>query len=415
MAKMIIPINNFNAGELSLDLTARVDFDKYYSGCRNIKNMVPLVEGGVQRMPGTYYVQPAKDITILTPLQVDFSIFDIATDNTFLYVCGNRYYPGPPADYKSKVIKIKMSDLSLVDSIEYDEGVSGVVESYYGIRYSNGFIYLSGLGISGTKNRAILHCRPVSDLSTLTWSYNYAAAGLDCWFHEPEVDDDFVYAIGNRGTSAVLKVKVDKTTGAQIWQFNNTFSTPVGINHDTNNLYIYKHSGGHNAIEKVLKSDGTVTLYNNLLYDAVQNLGTFIRGCHDGTNIYVCGMSPPGPGLYQNLTMKIKMSDMSWVWSYRTDKMPGAAYETSNKAVQDGTNIYTLGIVNTGDAPFAWDNILEKLDMDGNLVLSKIIMGYSNYAILQWGSYLYLGLYDYDIDPTFSIVERRLKSTLEIG
>ena len=486
MAKNTILINDFRAGELTPDMDARVDLKDYYRGCRILENAMPIIEGGVARVPGTYYVRPVKtdegwclrvtksgtgtgivtsdlvpgincgsdcyvffvdgitvvltatpdagmsfsawsgdgtglvtrsvlmngnkvvnaEFGLLVPLALDFNPQDICSDGTYFYICGFKYYSSP-ANFVSKVVKIRISDFVEVDSVEYDEAVSGtLVELYSGIRYSNGFIYLSGQGISSSKQRVILHCRPVSDLSTLTWAYNYAVAGQNCYFLESEVDGDYVYGTGFYGTTSI-RIKVDKLTGAEIWKFFDASHGPGGMNQDGNYLYVYEDYSGNNAIEKVLKSNGNSTTYT---YDPTTILGHSFRGCLDGTNIFVCGYSP----LYQAITMKIKMSDMSWVWSYRTNREP-ANLEYSLKCVQDGANIYTIGIVNTKDAPYAWDAILEKLDMNGNLVLSKTITGYINYAILESGDYLYLGIYDYTTNSTYWVLERRLKSTLEIG
>lgn len=53
-------INRFNSGELSDDADTRADKSRYYSGCRTLQNMVPLPEGPVMRMPGSYYVRPSR-------------------------------------------------------------------------------------------------------------------------------------------------------------------------------------------------------------------------------------------------------------------------------------------------------------------------------------------------------------------
>jgi hypothetical protein len=61
MAKATPNINNFNAGELSPKVDARTDIEKYYSGCKTMQNMFPLVEGGGQKMPGTVFAAETKD------------------------------------------------------------------------------------------------------------------------------------------------------------------------------------------------------------------------------------------------------------------------------------------------------------------------------------------------------------------
>lgn len=52
--------NSFNAGELSELISGmRDDIQKYSSGCVQLSNAVPLVEGGAKKMPGTYFAGPA--------------------------------------------------------------------------------------------------------------------------------------------------------------------------------------------------------------------------------------------------------------------------------------------------------------------------------------------------------------------
>lgn len=80
-------INNFNAGELSPLVDARSDIDKYYSGCRVMENMVPLVEGGATRMPGTYYVTTTKtqsEASRLIP-------FQFSTTQAYVLEFGEEY------------------------------------------------------------------------------------------------------------------------------------------------------------------------------------------------------------------------------------------------------------------------------------------------------------------------------------
>ena len=60
MAKATPLICSLNAGEIDPILDARSDINKYYSGCRTLQNMVPLVQGGAVRMPGTKYVAEVK-------------------------------------------------------------------------------------------------------------------------------------------------------------------------------------------------------------------------------------------------------------------------------------------------------------------------------------------------------------------
>jgi hypothetical protein len=49
-------LNNFNAGELSPNLTARTDLQKYTAGSSALQNFVPTVQGPLRRRPGTVFV-----------------------------------------------------------------------------------------------------------------------------------------------------------------------------------------------------------------------------------------------------------------------------------------------------------------------------------------------------------------------
>ena len=54
MAK--IAIVNFNAGEITPDVDAREDIEKYTGGCRKCENMIPDVYGNATKRPGTEFV-----------------------------------------------------------------------------------------------------------------------------------------------------------------------------------------------------------------------------------------------------------------------------------------------------------------------------------------------------------------------
>ncbi|MCD6149718.1 hypothetical protein J7J13_02945, partial [bacterium] len=49
-------ICSFNAGELSPSLYGRVDLQKYFNGCKTLKNFIPLPHGPALRRPGTRYI-----------------------------------------------------------------------------------------------------------------------------------------------------------------------------------------------------------------------------------------------------------------------------------------------------------------------------------------------------------------------
>lgn len=62
--------NNFSAGELSPVLSTRTDIQQYANGAKELTNMIPLVEGGVRKRPGTYFRQIMAGALRLIPFVV---------------------------------------------------------------------------------------------------------------------------------------------------------------------------------------------------------------------------------------------------------------------------------------------------------------------------------------------------------
>lgn len=52
--KTVIMKNNFSAGELAPTLYTRTDIQQYSNGAKQLRNVFPLVEGGVRKRPGTF-------------------------------------------------------------------------------------------------------------------------------------------------------------------------------------------------------------------------------------------------------------------------------------------------------------------------------------------------------------------------
>lgn len=66
-------LTSFNAGELSKDLSGRVDIAKYASGAARMENFLPLVQGPVQRRAGFRYVKPTKGSGKVWLIKFEFS------------------------------------------------------------------------------------------------------------------------------------------------------------------------------------------------------------------------------------------------------------------------------------------------------------------------------------------------------
>lgn len=80
-------INSFSGGELSPKLDPRSDLQKYQTGCRVLENMIPLVEGGAQTRPGTYFVTEVKD----SSKKVRLFPFQFSTVQAYIIEMGEEY------------------------------------------------------------------------------------------------------------------------------------------------------------------------------------------------------------------------------------------------------------------------------------------------------------------------------------
>ncbi|WP_336151171.1 carbohydrate-binding protein [Acinetobacter ursingii] len=71
--KQVITKNNFSAGELSPTLYTRTDIQQYGNGAKTLKNVIPLVEGGVRKRPGTLFLSEQVGAVRLIPFVVNSS------------------------------------------------------------------------------------------------------------------------------------------------------------------------------------------------------------------------------------------------------------------------------------------------------------------------------------------------------
>ena len=80
-------ITNFTAGEISEKMAGRVDFAKYYHGCRTLENMLVLPQGGAARRPGTVYVAGGKD----SNRKVRLVKFEFSDEQAYMLEFGHEY------------------------------------------------------------------------------------------------------------------------------------------------------------------------------------------------------------------------------------------------------------------------------------------------------------------------------------
>jgi hypothetical protein len=80
-------LQSLNAGELSPLLDMRIDQSKYQSGCRTMENFYPLIHGGAERRPGTYFVAETKDSSVQSILVP----FEYNVEQAYVLNFGNQH------------------------------------------------------------------------------------------------------------------------------------------------------------------------------------------------------------------------------------------------------------------------------------------------------------------------------------
>ena len=87
MAKTLVSVPSFTAGQLSPRMEGRTDFQKYFSSGKKINNFVVQPHGPVTRRPGTHFVAEVKDSSKSTRL-IPFSF---STTQTYILEFGDQY------------------------------------------------------------------------------------------------------------------------------------------------------------------------------------------------------------------------------------------------------------------------------------------------------------------------------------
>ena len=77
--KQYIMKNNFSAGELAPTLYTRTDIQQYTNGAKTLKNVIPLVEGGVRKRPGTFFLSDRPGSIRIIP-------FVVNSDNSYMLI-----------------------------------------------------------------------------------------------------------------------------------------------------------------------------------------------------------------------------------------------------------------------------------------------------------------------------------------
>ena len=113
MAKVKVPFNSFQFGELSPSFTSRVDTQLYQAGAQKVRNFLILGEGGVKKRPGTEFIYEFSNIrTPSNPMEVRIEPFIFSDTERYIFAFSNE---------KLDIFTIDNSD----DSVSYTMSLSG--------------------------------------------------------------------------------------------------------------------------------------------------------------------------------------------------------------------------------------------------------------------------------------------------
>ena len=88
MAKVSPIQTNFNGGEISPLLFGRPDLDKYRAGLQTCLNFIPLIQGPIERRPGTVHIVEVKTSSKATRL----IRFEFSTTQAYILEMGDLYF-----------------------------------------------------------------------------------------------------------------------------------------------------------------------------------------------------------------------------------------------------------------------------------------------------------------------------------
>ena len=204
MAKVSAIQNNFNGGEISPLLYGRPDVDRYKTGLKTCLNFIPLVQGPVERRPGTVFVKEVKTSSAKTRLVR----FEFSTTQAYILEFGNLYI----RFYKDNGII-----LSGTSTVSGATVANPVVVTDTGHGYSNGAeIFITGVvGMTELNDRYYL----VSNKTTNT----YELQNVD----GVNINGSAYTAYGSAGTSAQTVELVTTYATADLFQLKFAQSADV--------------------------------------------------------------------------------------------------------------------------------------------------------------------------------------------
>ena len=355
MAKSIDSQFNFNAGEMSPKIDARIDNPKYRSGLRSCCNMIPLTQGPITRRPGTEYISTAKfSSSVGNNYACRLMKFIFDSNTTFVLEFGDKYI----RFYSNG------SPVSVSSAANYSAIVSYVPGNYATSVIIPGAIYFCTVATLGGTDPSVdfAHWSPQTLLEVPTPYNGFAGAGdiyaTDVFILTPCQINDVVYIIHPNFPPYKL-IRLSDTN----WTLTKVvYSLPAVLDQNTSNTVL-------TTVANQSQGNPPGAMPPAYVGSTLYTIGTFVS---NGGNAYVCVVYPSftssnfsadlaagrlqGPisgfggggssTINANAAFSISASAPAWVAS---------TYYTKGMSVSNGAIIYICNITNYASPLFSTD------------------------------------------------------------
>tara|TARA_R110000744_G_scaffold40623_1_gene92177 strand:- start:1308 stop:4067 length:2760 start_codon:yes stop_codon:yes gene_type:complete len=304
--------NNFNGGEISSLLYGRPEVDRYKTGLKTCLNFIPLVQGPVERRPGTVFMKEVKTSSLSTRIVR----FEFSTTQAYILEVGNLY---------ARFYKDNGAIIGSTTTISGATKANPCVVTDNGHPYTNGQeIYITGVvGMTELNGKYYV----VANKATNT----YELTDID----GTNVNSTAYTTYGSAGTSALTIELVTTYVTADLFQLKFTQSA------DT--LYITHPTYPPRKITRTSDTVWTITNitfldgpYLNTNTTATTLTLSATSGSVTVTASAVTGINGGDGFLASDIGRQIRWEDAAGNWTFLT--ITARANTTSITATIDGPN-----------------------------------------------------------------------------
>lgn len=312
MPKVSAIQNNFNGGEISPLLYGRPDVDRYKTGLQTCLNFIPLIQGPVERRPGTVFVKEVKTSSLSTRI----IRFEFSTTQAYILEFGNLY---------CRFYKDNGVILSGTSTISGATKANPCVVTDTGHGYANGDeIYITGVvGMTELNNKFYLVASKSTDAYSLT-----DVGGTN-------INSSSFTTYGSAGTSAQTIELTTTYTTAELFQLKFAQSADI--------LYVVHPNHPPRKISRTSNTAWTITditFSDGPFLNTNTETTTLVLSATSGsvtvTASAVTGINGGSGFLASDIGRQIRWKDAAGNWTFLT--ITARADTTHVTATIDGPN-----------------------------------------------------------------------------